>query len=159
MQAAQQRSDLRPRKEFRAVPRVLSWNVNLSLRTKWEAIAEHRPDLAVLPEVARTDLESLVPDAMHGIWIGDNDRKGLGLVSFGDYALERDASLDPKFQFFLPAPVTGHSRVTSSRSNTRKSGCASSRAARSSASVDIQPPAGRRFDQARHSAFSADSSR
>ena len=89
------------------MPRILSWNVNLALRTKWAAITEHQPDLAVLPEVARSDLESLVPDANRRLWIGDNDRKGLGLVSFGDYVLERDPSFDPKYQFFLPARVTG----------------------------------------------------
>ena len=93
------------------MPRILSWNVSLSLRTKWAAISEHRPDLAVLPEVARADLESLVPDANHRLWIGDNDRKGLGLVSFGHYALELDSSFDPKYQFFLPARVAGPTRL------------------------------------------------
>lgn len=89
------------------MPRLLSWNVSLSLRTKWTAIAEQQPDLAVLPEVARADLESLVRDENQRLWIGDNDRKGLGLASFGEYVLELDPSFDPKYQFFLPARVTG----------------------------------------------------
>ena len=69
--------------------RIVSWNVALSLRSKWHAITALTPDLAILPEVARADLESLVPDPRHRDWIGDNDRKGLGVVAFGDYALER----------------------------------------------------------------------
>ncbi len=87
--------------------RIVSWNVALSLRSKWHAITALTPDLAILPEVARADLESLVPDPRHRDWIGDNDRKGLGVVAFGDYALERDASYQAKHQFFLPARISG----------------------------------------------------
>lgn len=89
------------------MPRVLSWNVALSLRTKWDAITALAPDLAILPEVSRADIESLVPDPHHRDWIGDNDKKGLGVVTFGDYTLERDASFDAKHQFFLPARISG----------------------------------------------------
>jgi hypothetical protein len=87
--------------------RLLSWNVALSLRTKWPALTALTPDFAILPEVSRADVESLVPDPRRRDWIGDNDRKGLGVVSFGDYTLERGASYHPKHQFFLPARISG----------------------------------------------------
>ena len=95
------------RKYASTVLRIVSWNVARSLRTKWDAITALAPDLAILPEVSRTDIESLVPDPRHRDWFGDNDRKGLGLVAFGDYTLERDASFNAKHQFFLPARLSG----------------------------------------------------
>jgi len=87
--------------------RIVSWNVNLSLKAKWSAIIALHPDLAILPEVSRADLEFLVPQTAHRDWIGDNERKGLGVATFGDYTLSRDASFDPKYQFFLPTLVAG----------------------------------------------------
>lgn len=94
-----------------AMPRLLSWNVAISLRTKWDAITALTPDIAILPEISRADIESLVPERGHRDWIGDNDKKGLGLITFGDYTLERDASFDPKHQFFLPARISGPAKL------------------------------------------------
>jgi exonuclease III len=98
------------RKKACTVLRIVSWNVALSLRTKWPALTALTPDLAILPEVARADLEALVPDTSQRDWIGDNDKKGLGVVTFGDYTLARDACWDAKHQFFLPARITGPTR-------------------------------------------------
>ena len=94
------------------MPRILSWNVALSLRAKWDAITTLKPDIAILPEVSRADIESLVPDQRHRDWIGDNEKKGLGVVTFGNYALDRDASVDSKYQFFLPARIAGPTSFT-----------------------------------------------
>ncbi len=89
------------------MPRIVSWNVNLSLRAKWGAITALHPDVAILPEVSRADLEFLVADPARWDWIGDNERKGLGVATFGQYTLSRDALFDPRYQFFLPTLVAG----------------------------------------------------
>jgi hypothetical protein len=89
--------------------RIVSWNVALSLRAKWDAITTLNPDIAILPEVSRADIEFVVPDLRHREWIGDNEKKGLGVITFGNYTLDRDLSFDARYQFFLPARISGPS--------------------------------------------------
>ena len=61
------------------MPRILGRNVALPLRTKWSALTAQAPNLAVLPEDSRADIEALVPDPGQRDWPATtpaNDSRG-----------------------------------------------------------------------------------
>ncbi len=79
--------------------RLVTWNCNLSLSRKLPRIVALAPDVAIVQECER-DVLGLPKDA-HYQWIGNNPRKGLGVISFGSpvglVPLHRDT-----WAYFLP---------------------------------------------------------
>jgi endonuclease/exonuclease/phosphatase family metal-dependent hydrolase len=67
-----------------------------------------RPDVAVIPECAEPDVvRRKAPDFAFrdSEWTGEQANKGLGVFSFGDTSLHRDASWDKRFHIFMPIEV------------------------------------------------------
>lgn len=61
--------------------RIVSWNCNLKLRSKFDKIEEFKPDILVVQECEKLP-KDYFPNA-HYLWVGRNDRKGLGVIIFG----------------------------------------------------------------------------
>jgi len=82
--------------------RLVTWNCNLSLSRKLPRLMSLAPDLGIIQECER-DLKNL-PDHAQYLWVGNNARKGLGVISFGP-----PVSLDPchrvTWSYFLPLNV------------------------------------------------------
>ncbi len=84
--------------------RIVTWNCNASLSKKLEKLIELKPDVAVVQECEK-DLSGL-PDGVSYQWIGNNQRKGLGVLSFGEN-IEIDRSFKSSWTYFLPVNANG----------------------------------------------------
>ena len=83
--------------------RIVVWNVRMGLSRKWTILSDLKPDIAILPEVS----SALPTEADHGVWIGSNPTKGLGVVSFGPYTVSRAPSYDESLRWIAPVRVNG----------------------------------------------------
>jgi endonuclease/exonuclease/phosphatase family metal-dependent hydrolase len=63
--------------------KIVNWNCNMSFARKRELVMALQPDLLILQEVSRRDIDDLPADFKH--WIGNNPHKGLAIVAFGDH--------------------------------------------------------------------------
>ena len=88
--------------------RIITWNCNLKLATKFEHLAALEPDVAIVQESEELP-EAYFPNAQY-YWVGQNPKKGLGVLVF-----DREASVDPSFNdklaFFLPINLQGGIRL------------------------------------------------
>ena len=90
--------------------KLVTWNCKGALARKHVALCSLRPDVAVLPEAGKvTALPNVVgSSAVRSMeWVGDNPRKGLAVVSYGDYRLKVHDSYDPSLRWILPLTVDG----------------------------------------------------
>lgn len=88
--------------------RLITWNCKGAFARKHAALSELRPDVLIVPEC-----EQLIPEAL-GIapvssllWFGTNPKKGLAVLSYGDYAAEVHPDYDPSLRWVVPLRVTG----------------------------------------------------
>jgi exonuclease III len=84
--------------------RLVTWNCNLSLSRKLNRIVDLKPDIAIIQECER-EVSNLPADA-HFLWVGNNSRKGLGVISFGTPVIA-DALYKPEWCYFLPLRLEG----------------------------------------------------
>lgn len=95
--------------------RLISWNCKGAFGRKHASVAELAPDVLVLPECGRmralNNVLNCAPVRSFE-WIGDNPRKGLGVVSYGSYSLRVHPSYDPKLRWILPLDVDGPTPFT-----------------------------------------------
>ena len=86
--------------------RIVTWNANMALRKKIDALTSIQPDLAIVPECE----ESLpVPAGASFTWVGRNRNKGLGVLGFGGYEVDLHPTFDPRIQWIAPVSVRGES--------------------------------------------------
>ena len=89
--------------------RIVTWNCNMALDRKLERLLALRPDVAIIQECASPD---------HGArgwrsvcracdWVGFNPDKGLGILTFDDLTLSRDATYSDAYSLYLPVAVRG----------------------------------------------------
>jgi exodeoxyribonuclease III len=72
--------------------RIVIWNCNMALHTKYEHLLALAPDIAVIPECANINvMREKAPNFLpaSSIWIGDSRQKGLGVFTFGTYRAEQ----------------------------------------------------------------------
>ena len=60
--------------------RIVTWNCNLNLKSKFEKVSDLRPDILVVQECERLP-EDFFPNS-HYLWVGQNEKKGLGVLIF-----------------------------------------------------------------------------
>jgi len=77
---------------------IVTWNSNLTLRKKLDRLLGLNPDVAVVQECER-DLS--VPEGYHYNWVGENPRKGLGVLVKDDTATVHPSWRD-EWTYFLP---------------------------------------------------------
>ena len=94
--------------------RLVTWNCNMALHRKLEALRSLEPDVAVLSECARPDivaeragLASLCADS---VWIGTNDHKGLAVLGFNGYRVALDERYKASHRYVAPVRVSGRRR-------------------------------------------------
>jgi len=90
--------------------RLITWNCKGAFARKHATIASLKPDVPVLPEAAKmTGLSQVLGQApVHSVqWVGENPRKGLAVVSYGDYSLAVHERHDPRLRWILPLDVRG----------------------------------------------------
>ncbi len=90
--------------------RIVTWNCNMALQRKFEALLALRPDVAVVQECAAPG-RGWRPDCRDADWIGFNAQKGLGVFTFGELRLRRHASCSEAFSLYLPVELHGACRL------------------------------------------------
>lgn len=83
--------------------RIITWNAQTgTIEEKYRHLEKYHPDVVVFQEVARPKLTS-----DHCIWSGDNPRKGVAVITSGDYSA-LPAPLQPDTpDYFLPVEIEG----------------------------------------------------
>lgn len=81
--------------------RIVTWNCNLSLGRKLDALLELNPDLAIVQECEQT---LSVPSDYTYVWTGQNIRKGLGVLARDPEARPQPAARD-EWTYFLPVTL------------------------------------------------------
>lgn len=90
--------------------RLITWNCKGAFHRKHDLIAALRPDVLVVPESAKLSsvAQTLGSTPVRSFeWMGENPRKGLAVVSYGDYSLQLHPSYDSRFRWIVPLVVTG----------------------------------------------------
>jgi exodeoxyribonuclease-3 len=85
----------------------------MAFHRKYEKLLALRPDIAVIPEcgsinVLRKRAADFQPTS--AIWIGDSDRKGLGVFTFGSYRAERSNVYRDNCPYVVPVQIVGPTR-------------------------------------------------
>jgi exonuclease III len=93
--------------------RIVSWNCNMALRHKFDALLSLRPDVAIIQECAepaRAADGRWRPLCHDADWIGFNAQKGLGIFTFGDLSIRRHQTFSEAFSLYLPVEIHGSCR-------------------------------------------------
>ncbi|MEP7384491.1 MAG: endonuclease/exonuclease/phosphatase family protein [Gemmatimonadota bacterium] len=94
---------------------MITWNCKGAFERKHAAIVSLKPDVLVVPEAARiSELSHVLGESpVNSVeWIGENPRKGLAVISYGDYSLTLHEAYDPRLRWILPLEVLGPSPFT-----------------------------------------------
>ncbi len=89
--------------------RILVWNCGCGLGSpaKLEYLKSFSPDIAVIPEVRKKNIEKINPE--DSVWVTNNHKagsqKGLGVLSFNGYHLE-PLQRDEDMELFIPVRVS-----------------------------------------------------
>lgn len=90
--------------------RIVTWNCHMAFHRKYEQLLALRPDVAVIPECGSIDvLRKRAPDFQptSAIWIGDSERKGLGVFTFGSYRAEQSNLYRDNCPYIVPVKIDG----------------------------------------------------
>ncbi len=85
--------------------KVITWNCNMAFRKKYKNILSYKPDLLIVPECEHP---SNFKDTFYSdvVWIGNNNKKGLGVFSFNEFKISLHKSYCEDFKYILPIEVT-----------------------------------------------------
>ena len=90
--------------------RLITWNCKGAFHRKHAFATALRPDILIVPECEKLFgmTQGLhVPDVRSFEWFGSAPRKGLAVISYGDYVLEVHPIYDPRHQWIVPLSVAG----------------------------------------------------
>lgn len=90
--------------------RLITWNCKGAFKNKHSFARALQPDILVVPECERPPglQQPLEPPAVRSFeWFGSNPRKGLAVVSYGEYSLELHPSYEPRHEWIVPLSVEG----------------------------------------------------
>lgn len=88
--------------------KLITWNCRQNFRKKICSISKFKPDIVVLQECESEEfLNRQIPknDYETYIWYGENEHKGVGVLSFNNYKLEL-LDHNPEFKYVLPLKVS-----------------------------------------------------
>lgn len=83
--------------------RIVSWNCNGGLKKKLDAMLALEPDIAVIQECSRRDLEA--SGATTVAWTGRNPHRGLGIAAFGCTSIVIRDDSESETPWYLTASI------------------------------------------------------
>lgn len=125
--------------------RIVTWNCNMALHRKFDALISLRPDIAIVPECA--DPETLrrkmeFPDDVRVVWVGENSNKGLGIFAFNKHNIDIASDHDPEIRHIAPVHISGvnsFNLLAVWAMNTKENGWSAKRRAPFLSSLDRYP--------------------
>jgi hypothetical protein len=90
--------------------RLITWNCKGAFHRKHSFAAALNPDVLIVPECERLSQlqQPLGSRPVRSLeWFGSNPRKGMAVLSFGEYELQIHPRYDPTHQWIVPLSVTG----------------------------------------------------
>lgn len=89
--------------------RIVAWNCKGGLRRKMDLVSALTPEILIVSESEKiSGKEALGAERVKNIlWFGNDPRKGLAVVSFGEYTLEAHPAYEPRFEWIVPLIVSG----------------------------------------------------
>ena len=85
--------------------KIVTWNCNLSLSTKFDRVSGFDADIYVIQECEKLPRDFFPGFTFH--WVGNNERKGLGILTKGHSDFVADA-YNPELTYFLPVMFKDH---------------------------------------------------
>jgi exodeoxyribonuclease III len=84
--------------------KVITWNCNMAFRKKYKNILSYEPDLLVIPECEHPEnfKDTFYSDVL---WVGNNNKKGLGVFSFNDIKMSLHKSYREEYKYVLPIEI------------------------------------------------------
>ena len=82
----------------------------MAFRKKWPAILKYKPDILVLQECehpSKYKAKEKIPNYNQFLWYGDNENKGVGILSFNNYQIKFDRNHNKDFKYIIPVKITG----------------------------------------------------
>ena len=83
--------------------RIVSWNCCMAFARKRDLVLALHPDLLILQEVSRRDIDDLPAGFTH--WVGSNPHKGLAIVGFGDHDYAIPGCYAGELPWFIPLRI------------------------------------------------------
>lgn len=83
--------------------RIVVWNMAGAAERDLPLLCALEPDVAIVPECAR----NARPDDATTVWGGADERRGLAVFAFGEYAVQPAGDPDPKHPWTLPVAIEG----------------------------------------------------
>jgi exonuclease III len=90
--------------------RIITWNCQMGLDKKVDALLSLKPDVAVVPECSEKSAVTLRQRGFNSLWFGSNPHKGLAVVSRQDWPLH--ALPQPKQKWIAAVEVDAPSPFT-----------------------------------------------
>ncbi len=90
--------------------RIITWNCNMAFRKKWEHLLNHQPDILIIQECehpSKFKESEEIPNINEFLWIGENQNKGVGIISFNNYRVSLADYYSQEFQYVIPVNVSG----------------------------------------------------
>ncbi|WP_342304961.1 endonuclease/exonuclease/phosphatase family protein [Methanolobus sp. ZRKC5] len=86
---------------------IITWNCKMAFRNHYNKLLSECPDLLVIPECENLDY---FKDKFyhHALWIGDNDKKGLGVFSFNNIEIKVHEAYNKEYKYVLPVKIKVH---------------------------------------------------
>jgi exodeoxyribonuclease III len=78
--------------------KIITWNCNMAFRKKAAMLLKYRPDIVVVQECEHPDkliFSEGVDRPNDMLWIGTNQHKGLGILSYSDFRIKLSKSYNP----------------------------------------------------------------
>lgn len=92
--------------------KIISWNCNMAFRKKYEKVLSLAPDLLVLQECENDKkLKDALSQFDHNqvIWHGNNQHKGVAIISFNSIKIELIEDHKLEFEYIIPLKLTNGS--------------------------------------------------
>jgi len=77
----------------------------MAFRRKANLLLVHKPDIVIIPECEHPDklkFDDGVPTPNDIFWFGNNQNKGLGVLSYSNYKFQLDVTHNPDYRIVLP---------------------------------------------------------
>ena len=89
---------------------IITWNCNMAFRKKWHALMKYEADIFVIQECEhpkKYKASEVIPSYNQFLWFGENENKGVGIITFGDYHVIAKDNHHPEYRYIIPLQIRG----------------------------------------------------